>query len=79
MASYCIKWKRIRKINLPKEYEVSKVQIGVPVTENEDKRVGLNENGDVVLPSGTFGIQSRRNAYGYAYTDKSKPKERRYV
>jgi len=36
-------------------------------------------NGDVVLPSGIFGAQCRRNAYGYSYADKSKPKERRYV
>lgn len=79
MTSCCIKGKRIRKVNLPKEYDIGKIQIGVPVTEDEGKRVGLAENGDVVLPSGSFGIQSRKNAYGYAYADKSKPKERRYV
>jgi len=79
MTSCCIKGKRIRRVNLPKEYDISKIQIGIPVTKDEDKRVGLAENGDVVLPSGTFGAQSRKNAYGYAYADKSKPKERRYV
>ena len=79
MTLCCIKGKRIRKVNLPKEYDISKIQIGIPVTEDEDKRVGLVENGDVVLPSGSFGVQSRKNAYGYAYADKSKPKERRYV
>lgn len=31
------------------------------------------------MPSGKFGPQSKRNAYGYSYADKSKPKERRYV
>lgn len=79
MTSCCIKGKRIRKVNFPKEYDISKIQIGIPVTEDEDKRVGLTEIGDVVLPSGLFGTQCRKNAYGYAYADKSKPKERRYV
>lgn len=32
-----------------------------------------------MLPSGTFGSQSRRNAYGYSYADKTKPKVRRYI
>lgn len=80
MSSYYrIERKRIRKVNLPKEYDINKIQIGIPVIEDEHKRVGLTEKGDVVLPSGTFGAQSRKNAYGYAYADKSKPKEYRYV
>lgn len=79
MTSYFIKGKRIRKVNIPKEYDISKIQIGVPVTGDEAERVGLFEAGDMVLPSGSFGAQSRRNAYGYTYADKSKPKERRYV
>ncbi|SHK69512.1 hypothetical protein [Hespellia stercorisuis] len=33
----------------------------------------------MVLPLGNFGAQSRKNAYGYTYADKTKPKERRYV
>lgn len=79
MTSYCIKRKRIRNINIPKEFDISKIQIGIPVTGDEAEKVCLAENGDIVLPSGTFGAQSRRNAYGYMYADKSKPKERRYV
>lgn len=73
------KRKRIRNVNIPKEFDISKIQIGIPVTGDEAEKVCLAENGDIVLPSGTFGAQSRRNAYGYMYADKSKPKERRYV
>ena len=60
-------------------YDIDKIQIGIPVICDEAKKVGLIKNGDVVLPSGIFGAQCRRNAYGYSYADKSKPKERRYV
>ena len=31
------------------------------------------------MPSAKFGVQSKRNAYGYSYVDKTKPKVRRYV
>lgn len=79
MAQHCIKGKRIRRVCIPKEYDIDKIQIGIPVICDEAKTVGLNKNGDVVLPSGIFGAQCRRNAYGYSYADKSKPKERRYV
>lgn len=79
MAQHCIKGKRIRKVCIPKEYDIDKIQIGIPVICDEAKKVGLIKNGDVVLPSGIFGAQCRRNAYGYFYADKSKPKERRYV
>lgn len=79
MAQHCIKGKRIRRVCIPKEYDIDKIQIGIPVICDEAKTVGLIKNGDVVLPSGIFGAQCRRNAYGYSYADKSKPKERRYV
>ena len=79
MAQHCIKGKRIRRVCIPKEYDIDKIQIGIPVICDEAKKVGLIKNGDVVLPSGIFGAQCRRNAYGYSYADKSKPKERRYV
>lgn len=79
MAQYCIKGKRIRNVHIPKEYELDKIQIGIPVEDDEAEKVGLAEVGDIVLPSGTFGPQSRKNAYGYAYADISKPRERRYV
>jgi hypothetical protein len=79
MAQYCIKGKRIRNVNIPKEYDIDKIQVGIPVMNDEAKKVGLIEVGDIVVPAGIFGAQSRKNAYGYIYADKSKPKERRYV
>lgn len=79
MKSYCIHQKRIRKLSIPKEYDINKIQIGVPVYTNEAAKVGLFEIQDIVLPSGMFGVHSKRNAYGYQYTDKNKPKEYRYV
>ncbi len=79
MAQYCIKQSRIMKLSLPKGFEVDLIQLGVPVVSDEATKVGLEQIGDVVLPSGDFGAQSMRNAYGYVHADKTKPKERRYV
>jgi hypothetical protein len=31
MAQYCIKGKRIRNVCIPKEYDINKIQIGIPV------------------------------------------------
>lgn len=62
MAQHCIKGKRIRRVCIPKEYDIDKIQIGIPVICDEAKKVGLIKNGDVVLPSGIFGAQCRRNA-----------------
>lgn len=76
---YSIRGKRIRKLLLPKEFDKDIIQIGVPVKGDEAKKVGLKREGDIVLPSGRFGTQSKKNAYGYSYADKTKPKERRYV
>ena len=38
---YSIRGKRIRKLLLPKEFDKDIIQIGVPVKENEDQKVGL--------------------------------------
>lgn len=79
MTSYCIKGKRIMKLKISKEFDINKIQIGILVTGDETQKVGLSKTGDTVLPSGKFGSQSKKNAYGYEYADKTKPKERRYV
>lgn len=79
MAQYCIKQSRILNFRLPKGYDPNKIQIGIPVTENEAIEIGLQNIGDTVLPSGKYGATCRRNAYGYSYPDKSQPKENRYV
>lgn len=76
---YSIRGKRIRKLLLPKEFDINTIQIGVPAKGDEAQKVGLEREGDIVLPSGMFGSQSKKNAYGYSYADKTKPKERRYV
>lgn len=79
MEQYCIKGKRIRSLCIPKAYDLNKIQIGIPVMDDEAEKIGLVEVGDIVLPSGMFGSQSRKNAYGYTYADKTKEKERRYI
>ena len=79
MEQYCINRKRIRKLCIPKTYDLNKVQIGIPVMDDEAEKVGLVEVGDIVLPSGIFGPQSKKNAYGYTYADKTREKERRYI
>lgn len=77
----CIKYeqKRIRKLILPEDYDINKIQIGVSADENRKRLLGLKNIGDVVLPSGDFGSTCKKNAYGYSYTDKTQPKENRYI
>lgn len=80
MANYriCNK-KKIRKLNLPKNFDLDTVQLGVAVIEDEAAKVGLNNIGDSVIPSYKFGTLCNRNANGYSYPDKTKPKESRYI
>ena len=35
MEQYCIKGKRIRSLCIPKAYDLNKIQIGIPVTNDE--------------------------------------------
>ena len=35
MAQHCIKGKRIRRVCIPKEYDIDKIQIGIPVICDE--------------------------------------------
>ena len=79
MAQYCINKKRIRKLNIPKQYDIKQIPLGIPVVGDEARRVGLNNVGDIVLPSWSLGTTCKKNVYGYSYADKTKPKERRYV
>ncbi len=79
MVQVIIEKKRIKKFVLPKGYDINTLQIGIPVSNREAEMVGLNKIGDIVLPSSKFGIQSTKNAHGFSYPDKTKPKERRYV
>lgn len=79
MSNYCIRKTRIQSLKLPKGYERDKIIIGIPVKNNEDAKVGLKNIGDTVLPSSVFGKTCEKNAYGYFYTDKTQPKQNRYV
>ena len=79
MAQYCINKKRIRKLNIPKQYDIKQIQLGIPVVGDEARRVRLKNVGDIVLPSWSLGTTCKKNVYGYSYADKTKPKERRYV
>ena len=79
MAQYCIRRTHVNSLRIPETYDIEKIQLGIPVTRAEAKKVGLLNVGDIVLPSGKFGNQSRKNAYGYTYADKTRPKEPRYI
>lgn len=79
MAHYRISKRRIIKLKFPKGYDVKNIQIGIPVIDKEAMKVGLNNVGDVILPSYKFGPACNRNANGYCYPDKTKPKEERYI
>lgn len=74
-----LKKKRINKLNLPRNFNINKLQIGIPVKNDEAKKVNLKNVGDIVLPSAKFGNTSHKNAYGYFYADYEQPKERRCV
>jgi hypothetical protein len=64
---------------LPKGCDYTKIQIGIPVTNNEANNIGLQNMGDTILPSGSYGKTCNQNAYGYSYPDRSKPKINRCV
>ena len=40
MAQHCIKGKRIRRVCIPKEYDIDKIQIGIPVSAMKQRRSG---------------------------------------
>ena len=79
MAQYKIEKKRIIRFNLPQGYDANKIEIGIPVKNGENSKVGLYETNDTVLPSAAFGSVSKKNANGFSYADKTKPKENRYI
>ena len=68
-----------RSLIFLKNLDKTKIRIGVPVKDGEDKKVGLNNIGDTLVPSPTFGKVCERNSIGYEYIDTTKKKERRYV
>lgn len=79
MSNYCIRKSRIQSLKLPKGYDNNRINIGIPVKNNENAKVGLKNIGELILPSANFGKTCEKNAYGYTYVDKTRPKEYRYV
>lgn len=79
MSYIVVKKSKIRKLPLPKSFDIDKIQVGIPVCKNEADIVKIYNVGDIVLPSAHFGPICRKNAYGDVFIDKTKPKERRYV
>ncbi len=71
--------KRINSIKILEKFNIEKIKIGIPVKNDEARKVCLTNVGDVVLPDAKFGPLSKKNANGYSYADKTKQKEMRYV
>ena len=74
-----------RKINSIKFFNAlenkENIKIGVLATEEALIKMGIEkyENGLSTLPSAAFGINCKRNAYGYSKADTTKPKQYRYI
>ena len=79
MSNYRIQKSRVIKFYLPTGYDVKKINIGIPVTNNQNHKVGLKNIGDTVLPSADFGPNCKKNANGYTYSDRTQQKENRYI
>ena len=79
MAYICLKQKFIRSLSKIGSFDRNIIEIGIPIKSDEAIKVGLINVGDIVLPSASFGNISAKNANGYIYPDKTKPKERMYV
>lgn len=61
-------------------FNVKNVRIGTLLDESNKKIIpSLNNIGDTVLPLPGFGRFCKKNAQGYSYPDKSKPKELRTI
>ncbi len=73
--------KRINSLNEINKATKGKYNIGIHVTSDEYKKIGLSkfENGLTIEPSAEFGINCNKNTNGYSYPDKTKPKEKRVI
>lgn len=73
--------KQKRKISLAflSGFDMSKLEIGIPVLNSENVKLDLRNIGDAVIPNPTFGITCKKNANGYTYADKTAEKENRYT
>ncbi len=73
--------KRILSLNFLDKYKDNNIKIGINVTNEEYKKLGIKEfiEGTTIQPSPSFGINCSRNSNGYSYPDKTQPKEKRIV
>lgn len=71
--------KRILSVDFLDKY--NNIKIGIHITNSEYEKLGLKEfvEGTVMQPSPELGINCNRNANGYSYPDKTKPKENRVI
>lgn len=73
--------KRINSIDFLDKIDSKKIYIGIRITEDEYKKLGIDEfeEGLSIEPSPNYGINCRRNTEGYSYADKSSEKVYRYI
>lgn len=73
--------KRIISLDFLKNYNDKNIKIGIHVTNKEYEILGFNEfeEGIMIEPDPCFGVNCYKNANGYSFPDKTKPKEYRVV
>lgn len=73
--------KRILSVDFLDKYKDDNIKIGIHITNKEYEKLGIKEfvEGTIIQPSPEIGINCYRNANGYSYPDKTKPKEFRVV
>lgn len=71
--------KRKRKLNLGDGFNYENLKIATFINNDNKDKLKFAKVGGTVLPAPNFGINCRKNAFGYSYPDKTKPKEYRYV
>ncbi len=73
--------KRIISLKFLEKLDIDKIQVGIQVTNNEQKKLGIDQfvEGIAIEPSPFLGINCNRNTNGYSYPDKTKPKIRKVV
>lgn len=73
--------KRIISMDFLNKYLDTDFKIGIHIKNEEYKKLGLEkfDEGLAIEPSPNLGINCKRNAFGYSYPDKTKPKEFRVI
>ena len=69
----------IRNIDFIKDFVLENTVIYEKITVEQAGNIGLEKIGDVIIPPVECGPYCFKNVYGYAYADKTRPKEIRIV